>query len=292
MVWEEFLKRYVPDLVRLYTLVWGGRRSGRGSFSSFQGVENEDGASVHEKYVAFSRVKKSKRADKLADKANVKLLDEIGDDLDAVKYAYISQRFQRRHRLGFAHTDSESDDLTDALANKQSFERNESEGNSSPTFGITIGAKLTSSNRKRPKSKKLSHESQERTNKKSGSRTTGFADNMMKGISSKSKFFGAYPADALPIEECGSSDGLARFARKYGYGSWDEDDERKVLRKRRSRKHIVSISSDDVISNTSSKRSTSRRRQTALLSSPGRTRLPMESIEMLNEEFAYLAEDD
>ncbi len=201
MVWEEFLKRYVPDLVRLYVLLWGGRRrSGKDSFSSFQGVEHEDGASVHEKYAAFSRVKKSKRADKLADKANVKLLDEIGDDLDGVKYAYVSQRFQRRHRLGSVNIDCESDDLTDALANDQSFERDESEDNSSPTFGITFGSKLTSSNRRRPKSKKLSNESRERTNKKSESRTTGFADNMMKGISSKSKFFGAYPADALPIE--------------------------------------------------------------------------------------------
>jgi len=50
---------------------------------------------------------------------------------------------------------------------------------------------------------------------------------IVESIRSKSTFagriWGAYPNDALPIEEAGNKDGVVRLARRYGYGSWDRD---------------------------------------------------------------------
>jgi hypothetical protein len=47
---------------------------------------------------------------------------------------------------------------------------------------------------------------------------------------------GAYPGDALPIEEAGNANGLFDLARKYGYKDWitaSNDVERKVQGKRK-----------------------------------------------------------
>lgn len=37
--------------------------------------------------------------------------------------------------------------------------------------------------------------------------------------------FGAYPGDALPLDEAASSNGVIELAERYGYGEWSEEDE-------------------------------------------------------------------
>jgi hypothetical protein len=39
------------------------------------------------------------------------------------------------------------------------------------------------------------------------------------------RVLGAYPGDAVPIEEAGSANGLFGLARRYGYGDWSDDSE-------------------------------------------------------------------
>ena len=49
---------------------------------------------------------------------------------------------------------------------------------------------------------------------------------------------GAYPGDALGVDDAGNPYGLTDFATKYGYGDWsDSDEEIGVKRKRKRRKH-------------------------------------------------------
>ena len=39
-------------------------------------------------------------------------------------------------------------------------------------------------------------------------------------VGSNGRVFGAYPNDALPIEQCAHERGVVGLASKYGYGDW------------------------------------------------------------------------
>ena len=43
---------------------------------------------------------------------------------------------------------------------------------------------------------------------------------VMTRVGSNGRIFGAYPNDALPIEECANEKGVIQLARRYGYGDW------------------------------------------------------------------------
>ena len=54
----------------------------------------------------------------------------------------------------------------------------------------------------------------------------GGANVLMKSLQktitgSGTRILGAYPNDAVPVEEAGSADGVISLARKYGYGDWE-----------------------------------------------------------------------
>jgi len=40
-----------------------------------------------------------------------------------------------------------------------------------------------------------------------------------------SRILGAYPGDAVPIEDAGDANGVLELARRYGYGEWSDDDD-------------------------------------------------------------------
>jgi len=43
---------------------------------------------------------------------------------------------------------------------------------------------------------------------------------VMTRVGSNGRIFGAYPNDALPIDECANEGGVIQLARRYGYGKW------------------------------------------------------------------------
>ena len=101
-----------------------------------------------------------------------------------------------------------------------------------------------------------------------------------------SRILGAYPADAVPITDAGSADGVIDLASRYGYGDWDESDdesgdskfyfgEESTQRRRRKRRRQLGPSHSRSSGRTRSSRSTSG------LDSPSRRKRALRSLNSL-----------
>jgi hypothetical protein len=66
------------------------------------------------------------------------------------------------------------------------------------------------------------HTLETETPNSSGSASKMF-QSVMTRVGSNGRLLGAYPMDAMPIEECSNRRGVIKLARRYGYGDWSAD---------------------------------------------------------------------
>ena len=229
-----------------------------------------------------------------ADEKALHQLKRIGD-VNQAKYRFLSEEFMKRHKLGGYAKKSPEAGLTSQLMSVPISELQEEEsdtdwvlqaltgddvsasptssvdttvgfsvGTSGPT--VSVGVEFGFGTKRRKKRRRFVSEAVKKvapTKKMSSGPRTSDRDSGVMGrlraagansIVGRS-LLGAYPGDALPLNEAACASGLIDLAQKYGYGDWSHDEEEEAhgygawsdedeqVKRRRKRKSSSSKSS-------------------------------------------------
>lgn len=233
-------------------------RAGAGRSSSYASGDYKGG--TNPTYAAFERTKSATRGKaakalrKRQDNKAIQDLKLIGDPMDA-KYRYLSDGFMKRHCIGKYRTvdvsgssngisserdhkrqkvgmidavsEQDESDIVDTLKEYQNYGSGSASKDDDNPDGVkfSMGFDVKSSS------------SHKQKKKRSGSMTIPITKSTdilgrlresatgLQSAYSSTRILGAYPGDAVPVDEAGSADGLVSLARRYGYGDWESTDD-------------------------------------------------------------------
>jgi len=264
VILTEYCTVYLPELIALLSSVAqsigiynpnDSDRAFSGRSSSYASGDYKGG--TNPTYAAFQRTKSATRGKaakalrKREDKAAMQDLKLIGDPMDA-KYRYLSDGFMKRHCIGKYRTvdvssgaagydqkrqqvgitdasdvESEEDDsgIVDTLKGYKGSESTGKGHENSGGVNFSIGFDVKSSSSHKLKKKRGDSSIMASANPTDILGRLRESATGLQSTYSSTRILGAYPGDAVPIDEAGSADGLVSLARRYGYGDWESDDE-------------------------------------------------------------------
>jgi len=294
----DLVAKYIPPLALLLTSVLS-------RFFPFDPAEDHRQPKGGNRKSAKQRKEEAKQADKVA----MEQLRLVGDK---AKHRLISLEFVQRHGLGSFSEDNissllsvergkDSDNESDWVLGALTGEARAAPGG--PSVGLEVGSKgiglgvefsigegkkspsslVKAAIRSEAKQKKNKRQSVRLSDKDGGDGLLGRirAATGANSIVSRS-LLGAYPGDAVSPEEAGSAEGVIALARRYGWGSWEDElksKRRKSAKKRKSELRpsaISSLSHEFDISNERKTKRTSKRSE-----SSRRTEATTEQVESM-----------